>query len=105
MSPYVCKPPGGAHTSNSDVLSFYKEELAGDENTLISFTARSLGANKNVVLRDLANEVIETDKNVRLVLASDGAALRAYNAFVEQYVAFHRSLPRYRLNELTEVKD
>ncbi|KAF8921878.1 isoprenoid synthase domain-containing protein [Mucidula mucida] len=92
-------------THVNDVLSFYKEELAGDENTLISFTARSLGVNKNVVLRDLANEVIETDKNVRLVLASDGAALRAYNAFVEQYVAFHRSLPRYRLNELTEVKD
>ncbi|KAF8921882.1 terpenoid synthase [Mucidula mucida] len=93
--------PMGIITGVNDVLSFYKEELAGDERNLVSITARCLGLKKNVVLSDLAKEVIENDKNVRLLLESGGAALKAYNAFREPYVAFHRSFPRYRLNELT----
>ncbi|KAF9024115.1 terpenoid synthase, partial [Hymenopellis radicata] len=86
----------------NDVLSFYKEELTGDEKNLVSITARCLGVKKNVALRDLSKEVIQTDKNVRLLLEPDGVALKAYNAFAEGYVAFHRSITRYRLNELTK---
>ncbi|KAF9016891.1 terpenoid synthase [Hymenopellis radicata] len=85
----------------NDVLSFYKEELQGEETNLVSTTACCFGLPKNVVLRDLSNEIIESDTNVLSMLKGDVPALKAYTGFTERYVAFHRSLPRYRLDELT----
>ncbi len=87
------------------MLSFYKEELQGEETNLVSTTACCFGLRKDVVLRDLSNEIIESDTNVLSMLKGDAIALKAYNGFTERYVAFHRSLPRYRLDELFAPAD
>ncbi len=101
MSKFVLHSDAASYTtSNSDVLSFYKEEIAGEETNLVSTTACSLGLKKSIVLRDLANDVIEADKNVTAMLGGDAAVLKAYKDFAERYIAFHTSYTRYRLDEL-----
>ncbi len=85
---------------NSDVLSFYKEEIAGEETNLVSTAARCLGLRKSAVLRDFSKEMIEADRNVTSMLEPESAALKAYNGFAERYIAFHTSHARYRLDEL-----
>ncbi|KAF9031845.1 terpenoid synthase [Hymenopellis radicata] len=84
----------------NDVLSFYKEEIAGEDTNLVSTTAFCSGLKKSDVLRDFANDVIEADRNVISMLEPDAAALKAYNDFAERYIAFHTSYARYRLDEL-----
>ncbi|KAK0197805.1 isoprenoid synthase domain-containing protein [Armillaria mellea] len=94
--PYLCQFINFAN----DILSFYKEECAGETNNLISLLADARGEPKCRVLRSVAVECIQTHKKALSILSPDEGVRRAYEEFVKGYLAFHLGAERYRLSEL-----
>ena len=88
-------------TSISDVLSFYKEELAGENGNYISLEASQRGQEKIPVLRELARDVSLCVSRVENILEGSGEAKAAFHCFIGGYVSFHTSFDsRYHLNDL-----
>ena len=85
--------------SCSDVLSFYKEELAGEKDNYIHSRARVMGQSPYVVLKDLADEVVAIAEQGRSILKGEKER-EVWNVFVKGYAAFHYLSPRYQLSEL-----
>ncbi|KAE9386497.1 terpenoid synthase, partial [Gymnopus androsaceus JB14] len=81
----------------NDVLSFYKENLAGDEQNRISMISKCKGVSKIDALTELASEGTMADGRVLRYLKTQPDALRAYQEFRVGYIHFHLSLPRYKL--------
>lgn len=87
--------------SRSDVLSFYKEEVAGDSVNYISVLARRQGVPNMTAFQKLADEVARSAAQVGKILEGDQEAHDAWQKFKAGYVGFHTSLEdRYRLDEL-----
>ncbi len=84
----------------NDVLSFYKEECAGETNNLISLLADTRGEPKRKVLRSVVEQCIQAHKNTLCILSRHEGVRRAYEEFVKGYLAFHLGAERYRLSEL-----
>jgi len=85
----------------SDVLSFYKEELAGENGNYISNAAKQRGEKKIPVLRELAHDVSLCVSRVANVLKGSGEAEAAFHCFVGGYVSAHASYDsRYHLDDL-----
>jgi len=84
----------------NDVFSFYKEELSGERDNLISLLAASRNVPKLQVAQELKDETIASDKMIINLLSSDEVALSCYEGFRAGYAAFHTSHLRYRLLEL-----
>jgi len=83
----------------SDVLSFYKEELAGEDNNYISNEAYSAGESKLVVLSRVAERLVADVSQIESSL--DGSSKDAFQSFKEGFISFHFTLEkRYRLGEL-----
>jgi hypothetical protein len=85
---------------NSDIFSFYKEELAGETMNFVSVEARSSGQSKLDVLRRLTDEAAELHKEALAILWRCPDALEAYRQFSKGYVYFHTSCRRYKIPEL-----
>jgi hypothetical protein len=85
---------------SSDVLSFYKEELAGETVNRVSFLAAVHGISKNESLGRLVDDGVAAHERVQQILKSHKPALDAYLAFSHGYVGFHAGAKRYRLHEL-----
>jgi hypothetical protein len=91
----------GSYDSISDVLSFYKEELAGENGNYISNEASQRGENKNPVFRKLAHDVSLCISNTTNILEGSGEAKAALQRFIGGYVSFHTSFDsRYHLDDL-----
>ncbi|KII90586.1 hypothetical protein PLICRDRAFT_538378 [Plicaturopsis crispa FD-325 SS-3] len=86
--------------AGNDILSFYKEELVGEEVNHVSLIAKSRNISKSEVLRMLEDQVVTAHHNVVQTLAPHKEALDAYKRFSEGYVAFHSSSKRYHLDAL-----
>ena len=87
--------------SISDVLSFYKEELAGENGNYISLEANQRGQEKIPVFRDLARDVSLCVSRVESILEGNSEAKAAFLCFKSGYVSLHFSLDsRYHLNDL-----
>ena len=86
----------------SDVLSFYKEELAGENGNYISLEVSQREQDKIPVLRDLARDVSLCVSRVTNILeGSSSEANAAFQCFIGGYVSFHTSFDsRYHLNDL-----
>jgi hypothetical protein len=84
----------------NDVLSFYKEELAGETINHISNMARCRGVSKIEVLRLLCDEVVTCHLQSLNILSPHHEAHAVYSKFSQGYIDFHTSLTRYRLDEL-----
>ena len=85
----------------SDVLSFYKEELAGENGNYISNEASQRGENKISVFRDLAHDVALCISRIVNVLEGNRDAQAAFQSFIGGYVSFHTSFDsRYHLDDL-----
>jgi hypothetical protein len=104
----------------NDILSFYKEELAGESNNQISMIAARKGISRVEALEELADTTGELYERIVSILdgsPSSGAgisdreggndatrglsrACEAFKQYVKGYVRFHTSLERYRLTEL-----
>ncbi|KAK0467092.1 uncharacterized protein EV420DRAFT_665027 [Desarmillaria tabescens] len=86
--------------SANDVLSFYKEELAGEELNRVSLLARCDNSKKTDVLRRLVDSTVEAHNNILDILKPNEEALDAYLSFSDGYIWAHAGLSRYRLKEL-----
>ena len=88
-------------TQISDVLSFYKEELAGENGNYISNEANKRGEKKIPVFRELAQDVSLCVSRVANILRGSGEAEAAFHCFIGGYVSFHTSFDsRYHLDDL-----
>ncbi|EIW83041.1 terpenoid synthase [Coniophora puteana RWD-64-598 SS2] len=84
----------------NDVLSFYKEELAGENINYVSRAAFARGVSKVTALRTIANETISADRRARKVLDADKQTREAYARFREGFTLFHVASRRYKLDDL-----
>ncbi|KAK0501358.1 hypothetical protein EDD18DRAFT_1458870 [Armillaria luteobubalina] len=86
--------------SSNDVLSFYKEEAAGEELNRVSLLALCDNSTKIDVLKQLVDSTVEAHNNILDILKPNEEALDAYLSFSDGYIPGHTKVPRYRLNEL-----
>ncbi|KAK0238934.1 hypothetical protein EDD85DRAFT_828495 [Armillaria nabsnona] len=86
--------------SANDVLSFYKEEVAGEELNRVSLLALCDNSTKIDVLRQLVDSTVEAHNNISDILKPNEEALDAYLSFSDGYIWAHAGLSRYRLKEL-----
>lgn len=86
----------------SDVLSFYKEEIAGETVNYISNSAKGRGIPKMTAFQELVDDVVRADTRVCKILEADKEAHDAWQSFKAGYVWFHTSFDRYRLTELMQ---
>ncbi|KAK0446774.1 hypothetical protein EV421DRAFT_1791273 [Armillaria borealis] len=86
--------------SANDVLSFYKEEVAGEELNRVSLLALCDSSTKIDVLRQLVDSTVEAHNNISDILKPNEEALDAYLSFSDGYIWAHAGLSRYRLKEL-----
>lgn len=84
----------------SDVLSFYKEEIRGEEDNYISVISASQRRAKNEVLQKLASDVAKITDQANKILRDDPEALHAWSSFKAGYIYFHTSDARYKLDHL-----
>ncbi|CDO71708.1 hypothetical protein BN946_scf184915.g52 [Trametes cinnabarina] len=107
----------------SDILSFYKEELAGERTNYVHLRVAAEQTSTENVLRKLVEEVSDTARRVKLVLADDIELLALWTKYMQAstlfppafsrsigyaeartlgqcYLEFHLKTPRYRLAEL-----
>lgn len=82
----------------NDVLSFYKEELAGETNNYVSTRAFTRGTSAIQTHQEVAEELISIYERVCVTLK--GLELEAWKAFANGYLAFHVMQERYRLGEI-----
>jgi hypothetical protein len=86
-------------TFSSDVISFYKEELAGERDNYVHDRARVTNKSIYAVLSDLVREVIESIDRARSILKGEKEK-EVWEKFLAGYVAYHWMTPRYKLQEL-----
>ena len=84
----------------SDILSFYKEELAGERSNFVHDRAVVTGQTVSEVLSGLLEEVVASVERAR-VLLKGAKEKETWERFITGYVAFHFYSPRYRLIDLT----
>ncbi|KAF8957808.1 isoprenoid synthase domain-containing protein [Flammula alnicola] len=86
----------------NDVLSFYKEELAGETVNYISVLARCHGLSKMEAFERLATDVVGAQTQISVILETDKEAFEAWQKFKAGYVGFHTSFDRYLLDDLMD---
>ncbi|GJE96499.1 hypothetical protein PsYK624_126960 [Phanerochaete sordida] len=84
----------------NDVLTFYKEELAGDTRNFVHDEARVTGRSPRAVVEGTVNAVVDTIRAGRAVL--QGAERAAWDSFVAGYISFSILTPRYRVAGLAD---
>ena len=90
-------------TLQSDVLSFYKEELAGEAGNYMSDRARACGKSAQDTLQEVIDETVATVARVRK-LSAEGPPRDAWEPFARGWIAFHMHSPRYRLKGLIDCE-
>ncbi|EKM53546.1 uncharacterized protein PHACADRAFT_125341 [Phanerochaete carnosa HHB-10118-sp] len=93
--------PSLMHLTLSDILSFYKEELAGDTKNFIHDRARVTGKDTRTVVVELLEDVVAAVHRVREILEGEKER-EAWERFLSGYIAFHLLTPRYQLATLVE---
>ncbi|TFY63689.1 hypothetical protein EVJ58_g3111 [Rhodofomes roseus] len=83
----------------NDILSFYKEELAGETDNYIHERALATGRLTADVLQEVIDETVAAIKRVRSVLG-DAEARAAWENFAAGYIRVHTDNPRYRLKDI-----
>ncbi|THU78045.1 terpenoid synthase [Dendrothele bispora CBS 962.96] len=102
VSEYIQAMPDLAIVENhtNDILSFYKEEKAGDDMNYVTLLATTRKISKLEALRLLVDECISSHENILRILAPSKNATAIYQKFFQGYLAFHVYTERYKLNEL-----
>lgn len=86
---------------NSDILSFYKEELAGETENYIKARAIATGKTAQQTLYDVVDETVATARRIREALG-EGKVRDVWDGFEAGFVSFHIENPRYRLKEILD---
>ncbi|KAI0755157.1 terpenoid synthase [Daedaleopsis nitida] len=85
----------------NDLLSFYKEELAGERRNYMHMRADAEQVPVIEVLRTLANELVDCNKTVEKLAGDDCELASVWSQYVQRAMEFHVNTRRYRLLELT----
>ncbi|EKM53565.1 uncharacterized protein PHACADRAFT_197990 [Phanerochaete carnosa HHB-10118-sp] len=83
----------------NDILSFYKEAVAGEKNNFVHDHARVTGKDIKTSLMDITKDTINLVNRARQILQNEKER-QAWESFILGYVAFHFISPRYKLKEL-----
>ncbi|EMD37621.1 hypothetical protein CERSUDRAFT_154363 [Gelatoporia subvermispora B] len=86
----------------NDIMSFYKEEVAGDQGTYVLDRACTTGKMHVEALYEVVDDTVDIVKRVRRI-PREGPARDAWDTFVTAYIAFHTNTPKYRLQEIMDV--
>ncbi|KAF9556484.1 terpenoid synthase [Agrocybe pediades] len=88
----------------NDILSFYKEYLAGERQNYVYNRAAVTQRSIEDTLKDVVEDVIQAHSRVTQVLESSGntSAPDIWRKFVNGFLGFHFTLQRYRLQELVD---
>ncbi|KAK7008123.1 terpene synthase [Favolaschia claudopus] len=86
----------------NDILSFYKEELAGETASYVHIRAKITSRHPKQVLVEMIQEVGDLHTRITAILQDHAEALVAWKAFETGYIesAWHFTLRRFRLAEL-----
>ncbi|KAF4566207.1 terpene cyclase [Pleurotus pulmonarius] len=84
----------------NDILSLYKEELAGEDDNYVHM--RSTLSSRNIVdtVKEICDETIAEMDRITVTLSHDPAAQATFQGYVSGYLRFHFSTTRYRLEDL-----
>ncbi|KAG1846124.1 isoprenoid synthase domain-containing protein [Suillus tomentosus] len=84
----------------NDILSYYKEEIQGDNANYLSLMAASRALTKQDVLQEIIDKTFQAHHNVLECLRPHAEAYDAYVSFFNGYVMFHASAKRYKMEEI-----
>ncbi|KAI0533288.1 isoprenoid synthase domain-containing protein [Xylaria digitata] len=84
----------------NDILSFYKEEKAGEKDNYMHSRAFYEGKDIYTVFKEVIQEDVDAHRRVELVLRGREPYARAWNEHAMGFVAMHKAMDRYRLWEL-----
>ncbi|KAI1178557.1 isoprenoid synthase domain-containing protein [Nemania sp. FL0916] len=85
----------------NDILSFYKEEKAGEKNNYLHSRAFYEGKDVYTVFRDVMQETVEAHRRIQVVLQGREPYAQAWHAHAMGFVAMHKTQnERYHLREL-----
>ncbi|KAI1778682.1 terpenoid synthase [Hypoxylon cercidicola] len=91
LSMYVCFA--------NDILSFYKEEKAGEMNNYIHNAARYEGKDARSVLKDTISRIRDAITRMRIVVKGRQPYEQVLNTYIVGFIEFHMK-GRYKLEEL-----
>ncbi|GJE96504.1 hypothetical protein PsYK624_127010 [Phanerochaete sordida] len=83
----------------NDVISFYKEELAGETENFVHDVAHVTGQDPRVVVQELADKAVACIHNVRDILEGEKER-EAWESFLAGYLCLHLTAPRYHMGRL-----
>ncbi|KAI1803115.1 terpenoid synthase [Daldinia bambusicola] len=89
----------------NDVLSFYKEEKAGDVGNYIRYRASYDGKDTWTVLREIIEQIEDGVRRMRVVLNGRQPYDQGLNDHILGYIDFHIRSDRYKLAEIGLVAD
>jgi hypothetical protein len=85
----------------NDLLSFYKESIVSNErNNPVYLRAQQSTSQVRDVLCSLSREIEVYVTRIKASVSDDKTLLQIVDAYLQGYVGFHVSQPRYRLEEL-----
>ncbi|KAH9949258.1 hypothetical protein B0H21DRAFT_820260 [Amylocystis lapponica] len=83
----------------NDILSFYKEEIAGETGNYIRDRASLSSMTALEMLREVIDETVAAMERIRVILG-EGPARDAWEGFAAGYINGHTKCLRYRLQEI-----
>jgi hypothetical protein len=101
----ILKLPNHSDTQYSDVLSFYKEELAGEDLNYISLRAKINKTTKLEELKSVVNDCLDSLQKIKQLEHDFPDVCRPLAPCWPGYLRFHLSAPRYRLLELLDAQN
>ncbi|KAJ7083087.1 isoprenoid synthase domain-containing protein [Mycena belliarum] len=84
----------------NDILSFYKEELAGETMTYVHMRCKTTGKHAAQVLMEMVEEVGDLHGRISATLEGHSEASKAWDVLENGFIAWHLSIKRYKLVEL-----
>ena len=84
----------------NDILSFYKEELAGEDDNFVHMRAGLSGNGTIAALEEICEETLTEISDVTAILAHDPEAAAVFDCYIHDHLRFHFSTTRYKLEEL-----
>jgi len=79
-------------------MSFYKEELQGEEYNYISLVGKTQGLKKLDSLKLVTQTTASAHESISSLLK--GEAYACYKAYSQGYIDFHAACRRYKLDKL-----
>ncbi|KAM5533153.1 hypothetical protein V8D89_013201 [Ganoderma adspersum] len=84
----------------NDILSFYKEEVAGEKNNYVHLRAAVEQIAPLEVVRRLTDEVVDSAGRIEKSIRQDDELAKVWRRYLQGYIEFAIRTPRYRLSEL-----